>query len=241
MYRMICRNYEELSRVGAHVMAEQVKRKPDSVLGLATGGTPVAMYAALSDMYRRGDLDFSRVTTFNLDEYYPIRKDNRQSYDFFMWDNLFSHVNISRENIHIPNGETKNPEAACAAYDEAVRAAGGLDLLLLGIGVNGHIGFNEPAPALTLATHVTELDASTIEANARFFAQKDEVPRHALTMGIGAIMGARRLLLLISGDNKAAVVKKLFSGAVSTETPASLLLLHPDLTIVLDEAAARLL
>lgn len=241
LQKVVCKNYEELSQVGAFVMAEQIHAKADSVLGLATGGTPVGMYANLSAMHRTGNLDFSRVSTFNLDEYYPIKKDSRQSYDFFMWDNLFSHVNLKKENIHIPNGEADDPVAECAAYDAAIEQAGGIDLQLLGIGVNGHIGFNEPSDELTLATHVTGLTESTIEANARFFSNRAEVPHQALTMGIGPIMAARRILLLISGENKAPVVARLFSGQISPQLPASLLMLHPNVVVILDAPAARLL
>ncbi len=238
LQKIICKNYEELSQIAAFVMAGQIHEKPNSVLGLATGGTPVGMYANLSRMHQRGDLDFSHVTTYNLDEYYPIQKTNRQSYDFFMWDNLFSHVNIDRSNIHLPNGEAPDPELECRAYDAAIQNAGGIDMQLLGIGVNGHIGFNEPADELVLPTHVTGLTESTIEANARFFATRDEVPKQALTMGIGPIMAAKRILLIISGENKAPVVARLFSGRVTTQVPASLLMMHPHVVVVLDQAAA---
>ncbi len=241
MKKIVCRNYEELSRVGASFVARQIWEKPDTVLGLATGGTPVGMYANLADMHRTGELDFSRVISFNLDEYYPIRKENRQSYDFFMWDNLFSHVNIRKENVHLPNGEAADPERECAGYDAMIAAAGGVDLQVLGIGLNGHIGFNEPDSELICATHVTGLTESTIEANARFFADKNEVPRQALTMGMGTILSAKKILMLITGDNKAAIVRRMFSGRVTPEVPASLLALHPDVTVILDAPAARLL
>ena len=241
MRKMICKNYDELSRVAANIVARQIWNNPDTVLGLATGSTPVGMYKNLAGMYAAGDLDFSRVASFNLDEYYPIAKDNSQSYDFFMWENLFSHINIERARVHLPDGSAADPAAEGAAYDRMIEDAGGIDLQVLGIGVNGHIGFNEPAAALELATHKTPLTDSTIEANARFFNSADEVPRHALTMGLGTIFNAKTILMLISGANKAAVVQKMFSGFLSPEIPASLLALHPNTLVLLDEDAAGLL
>jgi glucosamine-6-phosphate deaminase len=241
MQRIICKNYEEVSVVGASFLARQICQKPCCALGLATGSTPVGMYKRLIEIYQKGDVDFSGVTTFNLDEYYPIKKSNDQSYDYFMWDNLFSHVNVRRENVHIPNGECADPEAECVEYEKRIVAYGGIDIQVLGIGVNGHIGFNEPARELKLATHLADLTPSTIEANSRFFSSKDEVPTKALTMGMGTIMKARSVLLLITGEGKAAIAKKIFSGGVTTEAPASFLHLHPDVTVLLDEAAATLL
>ena len=241
MKKIICKNYDELSRVAAGIVARQIWAKPETVLGLATGGTPLGMYANLSQMHATNDLDFSQVVSFNLDEYYPIAKENRQSYDFFMWDNLFSHINIHRDNVNIPDGSAADPEKECAAYDQKIAAAGGIDLQVLGIGVNGHIGFNEPDTALLMPTHRTALTDSTIEANARFFGSADDVPRHALTMGMESIFNAKMILMLISGENKAAVVREMFSGKVSPQVPASLLALHPNVMVVMDQGAAKLL
>jgi glucosamine-6-phosphate deaminase len=173
-----------------------------------------------------------------LDEYYPIKKSNGQSYDFFMRDNLFSHVNIKRENMYLLNGESADPEEECIAYEQMLAKAGRMDIQVLGIGVNGHIGFNEPGNELKPATHLAELTKSTIETNSRFFKNIEDVPTRALTMGMGTIMKAKSILLLITGENKASVVKKLFSGVVTTNMPASFLHLHPDVTVLLDEAAA---
>ena len=236
---IICKDYEDLSARGAAILAKQIREKPQGILGLATGSTPVGMYTKLAEMHRRDGLDFSGIRTFNLDEYYPIKKDNRQSYDFFMWSNLFSHVNIQKENVHLPNGECANPEAECMAYEQQLEDSGGVDLQVLGIGVDGHIGFNEAGKELTLATHLTGLSPSTIEANARFFDSIDEVPKQAITMGVGSIMKAKSILLMISGENKAPVAKRLFSGVITTEVPASLLHVHPNVTVLIDEAAAH--
>jgi glucosamine-6-phosphate deaminase len=199
------------------------------------------MYAELVRMNKAGEVDFSGVVSFNLDEYYPIARDNEQSYWYFMQKHLFSGVNVAAENVHVPNGEAAEPQAECEAYDALMAEYGGTDLQVLGIGGNGHIGFNEPAEELELATHLVDLTPETIEANSRFFDSADEVPRQALTMGMGGIFGARKILLLISGEGKAEVAKKLFSGEVSTLVPATLLNLHADVTVILDEAAAKLL
>ncbi|MCL1848674.1 MAG: glucosamine-6-phosphate deaminase, partial [Clostridiales bacterium] len=184
MERIICANYDEVSLLGASILAKQIRIKPESILGLATGSTPVGMYKRLVDMHKRGGLDFSRVRTYNLDEYYPIMKSNAQSYAYFMWEHLFSHVNIRKENVHLPNGESADPEAECIAYEQSLAEAGAVDIQVLGIGVEGHIGFNEADHELTLATHLTGLSPSTIEANARFFDKAEDVPAKALTMGV---------------------------------------------------------
>ena len=241
MKRIICKDYAELSRVGAFVFAEQIWRKPDSVLGFATGGTPVGLYDALTALYQDGMLDFSRVTTFNLDEYYPMDPSHQQSYHAFMWEKLFSHINIDKTRVHLPDGTALDPRTACDAYESSLASSGGIDLQLLGIGHNGHIAFNEPGDALSARTNVVTLTERTVDANARFFGSRDEVPRQALSMGIGSILSAHRLLMLISGKDKAPAVKQLFSGAVATRFPASLLLSHPNVLILLDEDAASLL
>lgn len=238
MKRVICKSYDEVSRLGAYIYAEQIWRKHNSVLGLATGGTPVGMYKYLVNMHKDGMLDFSGVTTFNLDEYYPMSKSHEQSYDYFMWKNLFSHINIKRENVNLPNGGAADPQKACEEYENKIKFSGGIDLQLLGIGNNGHIAFNEPEDTLHVRTHVTGLTENTIEANARFFASSDEVPRRAITMGMGSIMKARRIVMLITGESKAKVVKQMFNGMITPQIPASLLQLHNDVVVLLDEAAA---
>jgi len=241
MKRIVCKNYEELSRAGALVFAEQIWKKPDSVLGLATGGTPVGLYNGLVDMYKDKELDFSRITSFNLDEYFPMEPTEEQSYHSFMWENLFSHVNVRKESVNILDGRVSDPDKACADYEEKIALAGGIDLQLLGIGHNGHIAFNEPDEKLPVSTSVVTLTERTIEANTRFFESRDLVPRKALSMGMGSIMSARRILMLISGKDKAPAVKEMFSGTITTQMPASLLQLHPDVLVLLDAAAASLL
>ena len=241
MERIICKNEEEVSALGAYILANKIRKHPDCILGLATGSTPVGMYQRLVEMHKRDALDFSVVRTFNLDEYYPIKKSHAQSYDYFMWAHLFSHINIKRESVHLPNGECANPEEECAAYEQSIKEAGPVDIQVLGIGQNGHIGFNEPAQELVLATHLTDLTPGTVEANARFFDSIADVPTQALTMGIGTILQAKSILLLITGVHKAAAAKKIFSGVVTTQVSASFLNLHPKVTVLLDEAAASLL
>ena len=234
---IVCENYEDMSARAAAIFAQQVKEKPNSVLGFATGSTPVGMYRELIRMHKEEGLDFSAVTSFNLDEYYPISPENDQSYRYFMEKNLFEHINIAKESTHVPNGSAEDAEAECAAYDRRIEEMGGIDLQVLGIGVNGHIAFNEPDEALISGTHVTSLTESTIEANSRFFASKDEVPRHALTMGIGSIMHARKIVLLATGANKRDAIAKVLSGKISTDCPASVLNLHADTVIFCDSAA----
>ena len=241
MKHLICKDYDEMSRVGAMVVARQIWSKPESVLGFATGGTPVGLYRVLVGMFKSGVLDFSRVTTFNLDEYYPMSKEDKQSYHMFMWDNLLSSVNVSPQNVNIPDGGAPDPKGFCEAYEEKLRSAGGVDLQILGIGRNGHIAFNEPASELPVKTGVVSLSESTIDANARFFGDRGLVPKQALSMGIGTILAARSLLLLISGADKAPVAGKLFSGTVTTQIPATLLQLHPDALVLMDRAAAGML
>ena len=231
------KDYEEMSRKAAGVIAAQVIAKPDSVLGLATGGTPVGTYAKLVEWYNNGDLDFSDITTVNLDEYRGLPRTNEQSYWYFMHDNLFNHVNIKPERINLPNGENTDAEAACAEYNEILHSVGAIDLQLLGIGSDGHIGFNEPADHFPLETHCVDLEESTIEDNKRFFANKDEVPRQAYTMGIKTIMQAKKVLMVANGKNKAEIIKKAFFGPVTPEVPASILQMHPDFILVADEDA----
>ena len=234
---IVCENYDEVSEVAAKMVAAQLNLKPDSILGLATGSTPVGMYNKLADMNKAGALDFSRVSTFNLDEYYPIKKDNSQSYNTFMRENLFSKINIKPENTHIPDGEAPDPEKECKNYENMIDEIGGVDLQILGIGQNGHIGFNEPEESLYAYTHLTGLTESTINANSRFFDSYDEVPKQALTMGISTILKAKKIILLASGVNKKEVVNELFNNKITTSIPATLLKVHPDVTIICDRDA----
>ncbi|MEW8957863.1 MAG: glucosamine-6-phosphate deaminase [Moorella sp. (in: firmicutes)] len=235
---VLARDYQHLSRLGASLVTRAIKQKPNLVLGLATGETPLGLYQELVKLYRQGYLDFSRVVTFNLDEYYGLPPDDPHSYHYYMETNFFKHVNLRRENVHLPPGRPENVVAACAAYEAAIAAAGGIDLQILGIGQNGHIGFNEPGAALNATTHLVDLAPETILANARFFSCVEEVPRRAISMGIGTIMKARRILLLASGEDKALAVAQALEGPVTTRVPASLLQLHPCVTVILDRAAA---
>jgi len=237
MKKIVLDSYEEVCQAVADVYVKQLNEKPDSVLGLATGGTPVGLYEELARRYRAGEIDFSKARSFNLDEYYPISKSHPQSYDYFMRDNLFNKINISQ--FSLPNGEAADPEAECAGYDAQIEAAGGIDLMLLGIGLNGHIGFNEPATAYPLGTYLVDLTESSLTANSRFFGPDEHQPKRALTMGIGSIFASKSIVLMICGRNKAPIAKKLFEGSVLTDVPASFLLLHPDTTVFLDKEAAN--
>jgi len=233
--KIVCENYDELSRAAAEIYVKQLNEKPASVLGLATGSTPLGLYAELVKLHHAGKIDFSKARSFNLDEYYPIEKKHPQSYDYFMQENLFRMINLS--DSQLPNGEAADPHSECAGYDKKIAAAGGIDLQLLGIGLNGHIGFNEPAKSYSMSTYLVDLTESTLEANSRFFGEGEAQPTQALTMGFGSIFSAKSILLLISGANKAPIAKQLFEGKIHTNVPASLLLLHPDLTIILDREA----
>ena len=234
-------NYDAMSRRAANILSAQVILKPDSVLGLATGSTPVGMYRQLVNWYEKGDIDFSQVHTVNLDEYLGLAPDHDQSYRYFMQQNLFDHINVRPENTNVPNGLASDPEAECRRYNEVIAGLGGIDLQVLGMGHNGHIGFNEPEEAFELETHVVDLTENTIQANARFFASKDEVPRRAITMGIKSIMQARHILVVVSGEDKAEIVRRAFAGPVTPLVPASILQMHPHLSLVGDEAALSLL
>lgn len=231
------KDYQDMSRKAANLLAAQLILKPDSVLGLATGSTPEGLYQELVKRYQAGDLDFSEVRTVNLDEYQGLDKENDQSYAYFMNKHLFSHVNIKPHNTHLPNGMTADALAACAEYEAVVRGMGGVDVQLLGIGNNGHIGFNEPANDFAPVTHCVKLTDSTIQANSRFFASIDEVPRRAYTMGIGTIMRARAILLVASGKAKAQILRETVRGPVTPSVPASILQFHPNVTILCDEEA----
>ena len=234
------KNYDEMSRKAAAIIAAQVIHKPDCVLGLATGGTPVGTYKNLVEWYKSGDLDFSEVTTVNLDEYRGLPREHRESYWSFMHRNLFDHVNIPQDRINLPDGTNMDADAECKRYDAVIASMGGVDLQLLGIGHDGHIGFNEPSDAFDMGTHCVDLTEETIEANKRFFASRDEVPRQAYTMGTHTIMSARKVLMIVSGKDKAEIIKKAFFGPVTPHVPASILQMHPNFVLVADEDALSL-
>lgn len=231
------RDYEDMSRLAAEVIAAQVILKPDCVLGLATGSSPVGTYKCLIEKNKAGVVDFSRVKSVNLDEYVGLDVSSDQSYIYFMKDNLFDHINIDQANTNVPNGVCADPDAEGARYDALIDSLGGIDLQLLGLGPNGHIGFNEPDEYFTAGTHKVTLTQSTIDANKRFFESEADVPRYAITMGVRAIMQAKRVVMVVSGANKAETIKKAFFGPITPEVPASLLQLHPDFILVADEDA----
>lgn len=235
LYR--AKNYNDLSRKAANIISAQVIMKPDCVLGLATGSSPLGTYRQLIEWYKKGDLDFSEVKSVNLDEYKGLPKDNDQSYYYFMHQNFFKDININPENTHIPNGMEPDSEKECSRYNQVISDLGGIDLQLLGLGHNGHIGFNEPDTAFAKMTHCVDLAPSTIEANKRFFASADDVPRQAYTMGIKTIMQARKILLIVSGEDKAQILYDVLNGPITPHVPASILQLHSDVTVVADEAA----
>lgn len=231
------KDYEEMSRRGANLIAAQVRIKPNCVLGLATGSTPIGLYQHLIQWYQNGDLDFSQVQSVNLDEYWGLSPEHDQSYRYFMNDNLFQHVNIPLAHTNVPNGLAEDAAQECQRYEAVIQGLGGIDLQLLGLGHNGHIAFNEPADSFSPMTHHVALTESTIQANQRFFASIDDVPKSALSMGIGSIMKAKRILLLVSGAEKADILKRSLTGAITPQVPASVLQLHRDVTVVADEAA----
>ncbi len=232
-----CKDYEELSLTAAKLVREQILGNPHSKLGLATGSTPVGAYRHLVRMHKEEGLDFSGVSSYNLDEYYPLSPEDPQSYRYFMNQNLFDHVNIDKAKTHVPCGMAEDPAEECKRYDAMLSAAGHVDLQILGIGENGHIGFNEPADSLHANTHLIHLSEDTIAVNARFFAKIEDVPTKALTMGIGSIMCARKILLLISGPKKHKVLHALFDDSITTSIPATLLKAHPDVVVIYDQAA----
>ncbi|MBE6865929.1 MAG: glucosamine-6-phosphate deaminase [Ruminococcaceae bacterium] len=229
------KTYEELSHKAALLIAAQMTVKPDCVLGLATGSSPVGTYKELIKMNQAGDIDFSTVTSVNLDEYVGLDGTNDQSYRYFMNDNLFDHVNIRKDHTFVPNGCAEDLKAEGEAYDNMIKELGGIDLQLLGIGLDGHIGFNEPDEFFTGPTHEVVLDESTIEANARFFEKKEDVPTTAITMGMMSIMQAKKVLLVANGAKKKEIVEKSFFGPITPKVPASILQLHPDVTVIYAE------
>lgn len=234
------KDYSDMSRKAANIISAQIIMKPSCVLGLATGSTPIGTYAQLVEWYKKGDLDFSEVTTVNLDEYKGLDRENDQSYYYFMNDNLFSKVNIDLARTFLPDGMEPDSDKACADYNKIIADVGGVDLQLLGLGHNGHIGFNEPGMAFEAETHCVNLTESTMKANQRFFASMEDVPKQAYTMGIKTIMQAKKILVVVSGEDKAAIVKEAFFGPITPAVQASVLQLHNDVTIVADEAALSL-
>lgn len=235
------KNYKDVSRKAANIMSAQIIMNSRSVLGLATGSTPVGMYQQLIEWYKKGDLDFSKITTVNLDEYKGLSPDNDQSYRYFMDQNLLDHINIEKSHTYVPDGMDADSEHACKEYDKIISMVGGIDMQLLGIGGNGHIGFNEPGVAFEKETHCVNLTESTIKANARFFKSIDDVPKQAYTMGIKNIMSAKKILLIATGSSKAKAIYDSLYGPITPNVPASILQLHPDVTIVADEDALQLL
>ena len=234
-------DYYLMSRMTANIISAQIIMKPKCVIGLATGSTPIGTYKQLIQWYQKGDLDFSEVTTINLDEYKGLSPDNPQSYRYFMNTNFFDHININKEKTYVPNGLELDSEKACREYNDIIRNSGGVDLQLLGLGNNGHIGFNEPNEAFEKETHCIKLSESTVQANSRFFETIDEVPKEAYTMGIKSIMQAKKIVVIVSGKQKAEIVKEAFFGPVTPKVPASVLQLHNDVTLIGDKEALELL
>ncbi|RPJ09789.1 MAG: glucosamine-6-phosphate deaminase [Spirochaetaceae bacterium] len=238
---IIAKNYDEMSKISAGIIACEIRKRHDLVLGLATGDTPIGTYNALVDMHKKDGLDFSKVKSFNLDEYIGLAPLHPNSYNFFMRENLFKHININSENVYVPQGNTDDPEEFCLWYEEQIRKAGGIDLQVLGIGSDGHIAFNEPGSSLASRTRVKALLKQTIEDNSRFFDKIDAVPRFAITMGVGTILEAKKLLLIASGKKKADVVAEFIEGPVTSQITATALQLHSYATVVLDlDAASKL-
>ncbi|MDO4621796.1 MAG: glucosamine-6-phosphate deaminase [Eubacteriales bacterium] len=232
-------DYKDMSRKAANIISAQVIMKPNAVLGLATGSTPIGTYEQLVEWYKKGDLDFSQVTTVNLDEYIGLSHDHEQSYYYFMNKHLYSKVNLDLSRCYVPNGLEMNASKACTEYEQLVKRVGGVDLQLLGLGHNGHIGFNEPGSAFEMTTHAVTLTSSTLDANKRFFESVDEMPKAAYTMGIKTIMQAKKIVLIVSSADKAEILKRIIEGPVIPEVPASILQLHNDVTIVADAAACK--
>lgn len=231
------KDYKDMSRKAAAVIAAQITLKPDCVLGLATGSSPIGLYDQLVEWYENGDLDFSKVSSVNLDEYKGLTRENDQSYYYFMHKNLFDRVNIDPKNTNVPDGTEPDSDKECKRYEELVNSFGGVDIQLLGLGHNGHIGFNEPCDTFPKETHCVDLTETTIEANKRFFESADDVPKQAYTMGIGTIMKAKKILVVVSGEDKAETLAKVICGDVTPQIPGTILQMHPDVTIVADAAA----
>ncbi|WP_150269661.1 glucosamine-6-phosphate deaminase [Paenibacillus tepidiphilus] len=233
------RNEDDFAQTGANLIASLLQSSPKAVLGLATGSSPLGVYGKLAEMHRKGMVSFAKATTFNLDEYVGLPADHPQSYRSFMNEHLFRHIDIGLSRTHVPRGDAADLAAECSAYDRMLEEEGPVDLQLLGIGSNGHIGFNEPDASLTSGTHVVKLLPETREANARFFERPEDVPHQAVTMGIGGILKARQIVLLVRGEAKAEAVKNALQGPITTQCPASLLQSHPNVVVLLDEGAAK--
>ncbi|MFD1609370.1 glucosamine-6-phosphate deaminase [Oceanobacillus luteolus] len=231
------KDFKEMSMKAAEMIADRVKESEKPVLGLATGSTPEGLYKILVEKYKQGEIDFSNTVTFNLDEYIGLPDDDPQSYHYFMNENLFKHINIPAENTHVPSGIAEDVQQECRDYESLIQSTGKIDLQILGIGKNGHIGFNEPGTAFDIRTHIVDLDETTIQANARFFDSIDDVPTKAITMGIGTILESKEILMIISGEGKQEAVTKLLQGEISEDFPASALHKHPNTTVIIDEAA----
>jgi len=241
MLVIIKKNFEEASKEAARQVAEVIRKKPDCVLGLATGSTPLGLYKELIRTHKEEGLDFSRVSTFNLDEYVGLPPEHSRSYYYFMQENLFKHINMNQHSIHIPNGMAEDIEEECGTYEQAITRAGGIDLQILGIGANGHIAFNEPMSSLGSRTRIKTLTEKTRQDNARFFESMNEVPKYAITMGVGTIMDARDIIMLASGKNKAEAISKTVEGPITAMVPATMVQIHPQTTIIVDLDAAILL
>lgn len=238
MRMIVMDDYDDMCRKAAQLIEAQITLKPDSVLGLATGSTPLGIYKLLVEWYQNGELDFSKVMTVNLDEYYGLSPESEQSYHYYMNKNLFSKININPDNTYLPDGTCLNAEYECRRYQELTDSLGGIDLQLLGLGHNGHIGFNEPSDGFSKDVHLVDLSDSTIEANRRFFASEEEVPRQAYTMGIGTIFQAKKIVLVVNGEGKKDILRRVLHGPICPQIPATILKLHTDVTVVADKAAA---
>lgn len=241
MNLIIVENYDEISKLAAENIKDVITRNPKAILGLATGSTPIGTYKELIKMNKNNEIDFSEIKTVNLDEYIGLSEKDSQSYRYFMNENLFNHINIKKENTFVPNGLAKNIEEETKNYDKKIDELGGIDIQILGVGTNGHIAFNEPSDVLTSATHLTNLTESTINANSRFFNSAEEVPKTAITMGLGQIMKSKKILLLAYGENKAEVIKEVLSGKITSKNPATMLQMHKDVTIIVDKTIGDLI
>lgn len=238
MKLIVEKNYEDMSKKAAEIMVEEIKNNPNIILGLATGSTPLGMYKEIIARYKAGEIDFKNIKSFNLDEYVGLDQNHPSSYRYFMSENLFNHINIDRKNTYVPNGTAKDLESYCKEYDDLIKEMGGIDIQILGIGTNGHIAFNEPAKELSVGTSVLKLTENTINDNSRFFENLEEVPKTAISMGMGSILKTKKILLLASGENKRPIIKKLLEEkTITTDLPVSFLALHPDVTIIVDQAA----
>lgn len=241
MKTIICKDYNEISKVASKLICDEINKNPNITLGLATGSSPIGTYKELINLYNDGKVDFSKVKSFNLDEYYNLPKSNKQSYDYFMKENLFNHINIDLNNTSIPNGLAKDIKSECEQYDLSILNNGGIDLQILGIGSNAHIAFNEPSNTFKLGTSLVNLTESTIQANSRFFEKVEDVPTQAISMGIGSIFKAKKIILIASGKSKAQAIYNTIYGDINPQIPSSILQLHNDVTLILDEDSASML